>query len=239
MGKSSQRSTFFHIPDRAADSGSSYITAMFPACYSKSTNGVFQKTSFTTLIVGVFVVYVLHTCWVMYGIVYTKPCDHSKGDNCIVSYMAENPRLELSIYTSLKPNADGGHSLILKVEDFDIHSSFERTINVSLPKKMRSNGTLYALVYVHQASMSPWQDSRQVNHVAQLTTYMLRKPPEVSLISGQGPPQQAAQQRSSVWEIRPKTRGLSHTGAHASPLTLWRRISPLTGRPCPAMSSAT
>ncbi|XP_036395773.1 cleft lip and palate transmembrane protein 1-like protein [Megalops cyprinoides] len=158
---------------------------MFPACYSKAPNGKFQKTSFTTLIAGVFIVYVLHTCWMIYGIVYTKPCVNFKGDNCIASYLAEKPRLQLSIYTSLKPKADGEHRLIFTVEDFDIYSSFERTINVSLPTKTRDNGTLYVRVFVHHAGMSPWQDSRQVNHVAQLTTYMLPKPSEVSFISSQ------------------------------------------------------
>lgn len=57
---------------------------------------MFLKTSFTTVIVGVFVVYVLHTCWVMYGIVYTKPCDSPKGDNCITPFLAGDPKLQVS-----------------------------------------------------------------------------------------------------------------------------------------------
>lgn len=56
---------------------------------------MFLKTSFTTLIVGVFVVYVLHTCWVMYGIVYTKPCDSPKSDKCITPFLAGNPKLQV------------------------------------------------------------------------------------------------------------------------------------------------
>ncbi|XP_064202130.1 lipid scramblase CLPTM1L-like [Anguilla rostrata] len=168
---------------------------MFPACYSKSPNGVFRKTSFTTLIAGVFVLYVLHTCWVIYSILYTRPCGHNKRENCIVSYMTEAPRLQLSIYTSVKPSEDDGHSLILKMEDFDIHSSFERTLNVFLPLKTRSNGTLYILVFLHQAGVSPWQDSRQVNHVAPLTTYMLPKAPKIRFTSDQAPLQLEEQQK--------------------------------------------
>ncbi|XP_038828019.1 cleft lip and palate transmembrane protein 1-like protein [Salvelinus namaycush] len=149
---------------------------------------MFQKTSFTTLIVGVFVVYVLHTCWVMYGIVYTKPCENPKFENCLKPYLAGKTRLQLSIYTALRPNADGGHTLIHKEEDFNVESKFERIVNVSLPKKTRKNGTLYAMVFVHQAGMSPWQDPRQVHLVTQLTTYMIPKPLEVSLISGEEAP---------------------------------------------------
>ncbi|XP_010776131.1 lipid scramblase CLPTM1L [Notothenia coriiceps] len=88
---------------------------------------MFLKASFTSLIVGVFVVYVLHTCWVMYGIVYTKPCDNPKEDNCITPFLAGNPKLQLSIYTALQPNAEGGHTLIHKEESFDVNSKFERS----------------------------------------------------------------------------------------------------------------
>nr|XP_057902919.1 lipid scramblase CLPTM1L [Doryrhamphus excisus] len=144
---------------------------------------MFLKSSFTTLVVGVFVVYVLHTCWVMYGIVYTKPCDPPSGVNCITPYLAGMPKLQMSIYAAPRPNADGGHALIHKEEIFDVQDKFERTVNVSLPKKTRNNGTLYALVFVHQTGVTPWQDPRQVHLVAQLTTYMVPKPPEISLIS--------------------------------------------------------
>lgn len=33
---------------------------------------------------------------------------------------------QLSIYTALRPNADGGHTLIHKEEDFDVETKFER-----------------------------------------------------------------------------------------------------------------
>uniref|UniRef100_A0A8C7RC28 Lipid scramblase CLPTM1L n=1 Tax=Oncorhynchus mykiss TaxID=8022 RepID=A0A8C7RC28_ONCMY len=161
------------------------------------------KTSFTTLIVGVFVVYVLHTCWVMYGIVYTKPCENPKFENCLKPYLSGKTRLQLSIYTALRPNAEGGHTLIHKEEDFDVESKFERIVNVSLPKKTRKNGTLYAMVFVHQAGMSPWQDPRQVHLVTQLTTYMIPKPLEVSLISGEEAPKSHGKAPTQVTLDRP------------------------------------
>ncbi|XP_041932897.1 cleft lip and palate transmembrane protein 1-like protein isoform X2 [Alosa sapidissima] len=164
---------------------------------------MFHKTSFTTLIIGVFVVYVLHTCWVMYGIVYTKPCEDPKSDNCISPYLTAKPRLQLSVYTSVKQNAEGGHTLILREEDFDLHSKFERQVNITLPKKTRKNGTLFAMVFVHQAGVSPWQDQRQVHQVTQLTTYMLPKPPEVSLIAGEEEQKAKEQQKPGTGADRP------------------------------------
>lgn len=56
-------------------------------------------------------------------------------------------------------------------------------MNVSLPKKTRNNGTLFAIIFVHQSGINPWQDPRKVHLVAHLTTYMVPKPPEISLIS--------------------------------------------------------
>ncbi|KAF3707382.1 Cleft lip and palate transmembrane protein 1-like protein [Channa argus] len=187
---------------------------------------MFLKTSFTTLIVGVFVVYVLHTCWVMYGIVYTKPCDNPKGDNCITPFLAGKPKLQLSIYTAPRPNADGGHTLIHKEENFDINSKFEKMVNVSLPKKTRNNGTLYALIFVHQAGVTPWQDPRQVHLVAQLTTYMIPKPPEISLISGkdqtQGQKEEAQQKKP--WDSNPAggATGSGATSTSDRPVSHWR-----------------
>ncbi len=56
---------------------------------------MFPKTSLTSLIVGVFLLYVLHTCWVMFGIVYTKPCEKPQSDSCISPYLAGRPRLQV------------------------------------------------------------------------------------------------------------------------------------------------
>ena len=51
--------------------------------------------------------YMSHTCWVIYGFVYTKPCERGKGD-CISSYLAERPRLQVNsgldlTHTAVKP----------------------------------------------------------------------------------------------------------------------------------------
>lgn len=48
-------------------------------------------------------------------------------------------------------------------------------MNVTLPQETRDNGTLYAVVYVHKAGVSPLEDSREVHYVAQLTTYITPK----------------------------------------------------------------
>uniref|UniRef100_A0A3B5Q3J6 Lipid scramblase CLPTM1L n=1 Tax=Xiphophorus maculatus TaxID=8083 RepID=A0A3B5Q3J6_XIPMA len=116
------------------------------------------RSSVAKLLLGVFVVYMLHTAWLLYGFLNTKPCDGGRGEPCISSYLAAKPRLQLT--------------LALRVDLFDPHSTFERQVSVSLPEETQNNGSLYAVVYVHKAGVSPLEDRREVHYAAQLTTYI-------------------------------------------------------------------
>nr|XP_005894314.1 PREDICTED: cleft lip and palate transmembrane protein 1-like protein [Bos mutus] len=118
----------------------------------------------------------------------------------------------LSVYTTTRSNlgSENNVDLVLNVEDFDVESKFERTVNVSVPKKTRNNGTLYAYVFLHHAGVLPWNDAKQVHLVSPLTTYMVPRPEEVSLLAG-GP---AAQQQIEA-EKRP-------TSALDEPVSHWR-----------------
>lgn len=148
------------------------------------------RGSFTGLAVGVFAVYVAHTCWVMYGIVHTRPC--AGPEHCIQPYLARRPRLQLSVYTTTRSHLGGDNNvdLVLNVQDFDVESKFERTVNVSVPSKTRNNGSLYAYIFLHHAGVLPWHDGRQVHLVSPLTTYMVPRPEEVSLLAGEPAAQQ-------------------------------------------------
>ncbi|XP_008321633.1 cleft lip and palate transmembrane protein 1-like protein isoform X4 [Cynoglossus semilaevis] len=147
---------------------------MFPSCYAKSctdNSGGGKKSSLTKLLFGVFVVYMLHTGWLLYGFIYTKTCDKTRGESCINSYLSVRPRLQLSVYTCLMPD-NSPLNLALKIDSFDPHSAFERTVNVDLPAETRDNGTLFAVVYVHKAGVSPLEDRREVHYTTQLTAYV-------------------------------------------------------------------
>lgn len=62
---------------------------------------------------------------------------------------------------------------------------YSRTVNVSVPKKTRNNGTLYAYIFLHHAGILPWHDGKQVHIVSPLTTYMVPKPEEINLLTGE------------------------------------------------------
>uniref|UniRef100_A0A3B5PU29 Lipid scramblase CLPTM1L n=1 Tax=Xiphophorus maculatus TaxID=8083 RepID=A0A3B5PU29_XIPMA len=131
-----------------------------------------RESSVAKLLLGVFVVYMLHTAWLLYGFLNTKPCDGGRGEPCISSYLAAKPRLQLmSVFTCLVPD-NSQLTLALRVDLFDPHSTFERQVSVSLPEETQNNGSLYAVVYVHKAGVSPLEDRREVHYAAQLTTYI-------------------------------------------------------------------
>ncbi|EHH54125.1 Cleft lip and palate transmembrane protein 1-like protein [Macaca fascicularis] len=99
---------------------------------------------------------------------------------------------QLSVYTTTRSHlgTENNIDLVLNVEDFDVESKFERTVNVSVPKKTRNNGTLYAYIFLHHAGVLPWHDGKQVHLVSPLTTYMVPKPEEINLLTGESDAQQ-------------------------------------------------
>ncbi|XP_056618517.1 lipid scramblase CLPTM1L-like isoform X2 [Triplophysa dalaica] len=146
---------------------------MFPSCCSKTKNGSQFKMSYTKVIVGVLVVYVVHTCWAIYGFIHTKPCDSSKGDSCVTSYLTIKPRLQLSIYSALDPNDESGYILLFKVDRFDINTRFDKKVIVTLPVGTHNNRTLHAVVFIHKSGVTPWKDNRHMRLVDRLTSQII------------------------------------------------------------------
>uniref|UniRef100_A0A3Q3W5F0 Lipid scramblase CLPTM1L n=1 Tax=Mola mola TaxID=94237 RepID=A0A3Q3W5F0_MOLML len=129
--------------------------------------------SVAKLLLGVFVVYMLHTVWLLYGFLNAKPCDGGRGEHCITSYLAARPRLQLSVFTCLVP--DNSQLIVFLLEKKQktkaVSLCFCRQVNVTLPEETRNNGTLHAVIYVHKSGVSPLEDSREVHSATQLTTY--------------------------------------------------------------------
>lgn len=69
---------------------------MFPSCYSQPADSGAKRSSVAKLLLGVFVVYMLHTVWLLYGFLNAKPCDGARGEHCITSYLAARPALQVS-----------------------------------------------------------------------------------------------------------------------------------------------
>ncbi|CAL9706283.1 unnamed protein product [Knipowitschia caucasica] len=168
---------------------------MFPSCCpGPSAVGVPgddapKRRSWTKLLLGVFAVYMLHSAWLLYTFLHNKPCDG--GEQCIRSYLSARPRLQLSLFTCLVPDNSQLH-LALKIDPFDPQSSYERQVMVQVPEETRSNGSLFAVVYVHRAGASPLEDSSEVHSTTKLTTYHSAAPEDEGLFSRQRRPSRRA-----------------------------------------------
>lgn len=68
---------------------------MFPSCYSKPADGSNKRISVAKLLLGVFVVYMLHSVWLLHGFFSTKGCDEGRGEHCITSYLTVKPRIQV------------------------------------------------------------------------------------------------------------------------------------------------
>ncbi|XP_013394495.1 cleft lip and palate transmembrane protein 1-like protein [Lingula anatina] len=142
-----------------------------------------MKPSFTFLISGLFLAYVGHSIWTIYGIFFPTPCPPKS--NCIKPYLAQKPQLELRIYTSLKETltSEKNAKLLWKLDDFDPSENIEKTFNVTLPAKTRNNGTLYVHALVcrrGQSPFGPWT----VLASSRLTTYAVPKAETFNLMGG-------------------------------------------------------
>lgn len=71
------------------------IAVMFTSCYSKPADSGSKRSSIAKMLLGVFVIYMLHTVWLLCGFLNTKPCDGGRGEHCIASYLTARPRLQV------------------------------------------------------------------------------------------------------------------------------------------------
>ncbi|XP_077576341.1 lipid scramblase CLPTM1L-like [Stigmatopora nigra] len=171
---------------------------MFPSCCTKPADSGGRRSSMAKLLLGVFVVYMAHTAWLLYGFLNTKPCEDDQGMGCIASYLSAKPRLQLSLFTCLLPD-NSQLNLALRIDLFDPQSAFERQVNIPLPEETRANGSLYAVVYVHKSGISPLDDSREVHHAALLTTHISPAKAE-----GHRDPQKGSKLQQAVAHWRPR-----------------------------------
>lgn len=74
---------------------------MFPSCYSKPADGSNKKSSVAKLLLGVFVVYMLHSVWLLHGFFSTKTCGRGREEHCITSYLTAKPRLQAGLFLLL------------------------------------------------------------------------------------------------------------------------------------------
>ncbi|XP_038076311.1 cleft lip and palate transmembrane protein 1-like protein [Patiria miniata] len=140
-------------------------------------------------VIGLFVAYLIHVSLVMFQLFNPEQCvpASAKGSSpCITPYISRNPKLQLSLYTSVKLKRELNEkdmSLAAQYDNFTIDGEFDRSVNVTIPRKTRNNGTLFVHVFVHPRGESPFRSSLATYQSAPLTKYAPPRLEEFNLLS--------------------------------------------------------
>ncbi|XP_033626707.1 cleft lip and palate transmembrane protein 1-like protein [Asterias rubens] len=139
------------------------------------------------VVIGLFIAYLIHVSMVMFQLFNPEECiPAGSASKCISPYISTKPKLQLSIYTSVKIKSElleKDLKLVTKYDNFTIEETFVRSVNVSLPKKTRNNGTLFVHVIVHPHGESALHNRLASYQRAPLTKYAVPRSEEFNLLS--------------------------------------------------------
>ncbi|KAH8374174.1 hypothetical protein KR200_006558 [Drosophila serrata] len=155
--------------------------------------------SISTMLGVAFLAYILHSIYQMSQLFTTLQCSDLP---CYTSFLAERPRLQLALFSSLSRNPIASEVRDLyKAERFDYHENFAHDFEVEIPLKTRRNGSLYFhVVLALEGEPLEWRSLRRdgptVVHTLSLTDYMVPKAEAFNLLG-----------ESSATNEKPKAKG--------------------------------
>ncbi|KAK3085426.1 hypothetical protein FSP39_003122 [Pinctada imbricata] len=141
-----------------------------------------MRPSLTLILSAIFLAYIGHSMYVIYGIFFPTPC--KGGNKCIKSYLAREPKLEIYVYTSTRRVNVGQSDLTLVWHNstLQVSDAIEKSFNISIPYKTRRNGTLYVHAFLVPKGGDPLVNDYMVHQNCPLTTYTYPKAEVFSLM---------------------------------------------------------
>lgn len=131
--------------------------------------------SITTILGVAFMAYIAHSMWVMAQLFTTLHCS---GQPCYSSFLSDNPRMQLALFTSTTPNPITNEvSKIFSTKRFDYRNSYLEEFEIDVPLKTRRNGSLYLqVVLALEGEPLEWRTLRRdgptIIHVTRLTEFI-------------------------------------------------------------------
>jgi len=141
--------------------------------------------SISTLLGVAFLAYIGHSIYQMSQLFTTLQCS---GVPCYTSFLADRPRLQLALFSSLSRNPIASEVRDLyKAKRFDYDQGFEHDFELDVPLKTRRNGSLYFHVVVAlEGEPLEWRSLRRdgptVVHTMSLTDYMVPRAEAFNLL---------------------------------------------------------
>eukprot|EP00112_Aurelia_sp_Birch-Aquarium-sp1_P001106 Seg1114.5 transcript_id=Seg1114.5/GoldUCD/mRNA.D3Y31 product="Cleft lip and palate transmembrane protein 1-like protein" protein_id=Seg1114.5/GoldUCD/D3Y31 len=117
------------------------------------------KLNLTNFVLLLFILYILNCCYVFY-ILFNPPKCEGDNDRCLRPKYSltgkDVGRNMISIYTSYHGRASSLSDVDQIWKGLDLLKYQKESINISIPRKTRKNGTLYAFVSIHPMEESPF-----------------------------------------------------------------------------------
>ncbi|XP_017052179.1 cleft lip and palate transmembrane protein 1-like protein [Drosophila ficusphila] len=141
--------------------------------------------SISTVLGVAFLAYIGHSIYQMSQLFTVLQCS---GVPCYTSFLADRPRLQLAVFSSLNRNPIASEVRDLyKAKKFDYDQNFEHDFEVDVPLKTRRNGSLYChVVLALEGEPLEWRSLRRdgptVVHTLSLTDYMVPRAEAFNLL---------------------------------------------------------
>ncbi|KAH1002353.1 hypothetical protein HUJ04_008445 [Dendroctonus ponderosae] len=146
-----------------------------------------MRPSLTLIGSVIFFLFIGQSLWSIYSIWQSPKCNPSIHHKCFHSILNDNPKLDLAVYLS-----DGSvpRFLVLNIKEFDYRNAWDRSVNFTVPKSVRRNGSLYIDTLISATGRSSDQDLKVVvsgllsqHAVPQSSTFNLLKEEEAGKAS--------------------------------------------------------
>ncbi|KAK3735199.1 hypothetical protein QZH41_017946 [Actinostola sp. cb2023] len=143
------------------------------------------KFNLTTIALTLFTLYVLNSLYVLYHFFHIPDCSGGPK-KCLSPHSTIDGPLEVALYTSTRKDTKNSKNMhmIWKNNNFSISEPFTKSINVSIPRKTRTNGSLFVHVFVYPYGMSPFENYFTSYDVGEQTQYAMPKENTIHLLSG-------------------------------------------------------
>ncbi|KAL7641923.1 UNVERIFIED_CONTAM: hypothetical protein RMT77_007797 [Armadillidium vulgare] len=117
----------------------------------------------STIFVSLLVAYSSYSIWSMAQLFIPPVC--KANQKCLKPILKDNPDYQFVAFYSLKPSprSSSDVSFVFKENPFDYKETWEKNININIPQKVRSNGTMFLHMFLTSLKTNSEKWSSVVN----------------------------------------------------------------------------
>ncbi|XP_063697364.1 lipid scramblase CLPTM1L [Culicoides brevitarsis] len=168
-----------------------------------------QIPSLSMVLSGVFLAYIAHSIYTLAQLFKSPSCSSSP---CYTSYLANNPKLQLLLFTSTTSNPIASEvTNVLVLRGFNYLEPVQKSVDIDIPLKTRRNGTLFlhAVLAADDGKAVDWRELKRdgptvLQRIA-LTNYMIPKAATFNLLSSSETEKPSKKASATTKSVKPVT----------------------------------